>query len=58
MGMNVADDGRILALQSGTARPGRLANGGVYLVEPSVLNAFRQEGEKILLRRRPPSLPP
>lgn len=34
MGMRLADDGRIRALQSGT---GQLANGGAYLVEPDVL---------------------
>lgn len=45
MGMEVAGDGRILSLQSGTARPGRLANGGSYLMEPSALSAF-QQGEK------------
>lgn len=38
MGMEVAQDGRIMSLRSGTGgRPGMLANGGVYLVEPSVL---------------------
>lgn len=38
MGMQVAPDGRIEALRSGTAgQPGLLANGGVYLVEPETL---------------------
>jgi len=46
MGMEVADNGRILSLQSGTARPSRLANGGAYLVEPSVLNSFDKEADK------------
>jgi len=48
MGMDVAKGGRILALESGTAQPGRLANGGAYLVEPSVLNHFKQEVGKRL----------
>jgi len=46
MGMDVADDGRILSLQSGAARPGRLVNGGAYLVEPSVLEGFEKETGK------------
>lgn len=37
MGMDLAPDGRITALKSGTGKPGRLANGGVYLVNPEVL---------------------
>jgi len=44
--MEVADDGRILSLQSGTARPVRLANGGAYLMEPLALSAFQQGEEK------------
>jgi len=48
MGIEVADDGHLLLLQSGTARPGRLANGGAYLVEPSVLSAFQPGREKKL----------
>jgi len=39
MGMGIDDEGHITALKSGTAEPGRLANGGVYLVDPSVLRA-------------------
>jgi len=46
MGMEVANDGRILSLQSDAARPGRLANGGVYLVESSVLKGFEKETGK------------
>lgn len=34
MGMGIGADGAITALQSGTGQPGRLANGGVYLVNP------------------------
>lgn len=37
MGMIVNSDGEILSLKSGTGEPGRLANGGVYLINPSVL---------------------
>ncbi len=40
MGMQVAQDGRIESLRSGTAgKPGLLANGGVYLVEPRTISA-------------------
>lgn len=50
MGMEVLDDGRVFSLQSGTAKPGRLANGGVYLVEPSVLKQFHHQiGKKLSL---------
>lgn len=37
MGMDVKPDGEIVSLKSGTGEPGRLANGGVYLINPSVL---------------------
>lgn len=40
MGMGVADDGRITALKSGSAQPGRLANGGVYLLQPQALRGL------------------
>ena len=36
MGMQVKADGEIALLRSGTGEPGHLANGGVYLVNPSV----------------------
>lgn len=36
MGMDVKADGEIVSLKSGTGEPGRLANGGVYLINPSV----------------------
>jgi D-glycero-alpha-D-manno-heptose 1-phosphate guanylyltransferase len=39
MGMEVDENGRITALKSGTGQPGRLANGGVYLVNPDVLRS-------------------
>ena len=38
MGMEMAVDGRILTLKSGTDQLSRLANGGVYLLNPSVLS--------------------
>ena len=34
MGIDLAPDGRIQSLKSGTGRPGRLANGGVYVIHP------------------------
>lgn len=37
LGMGIAGDGRITALKAGTGEPNRLANGGVYLVEPDLL---------------------
>lgn len=46
MGLEVADDGRIHRLRSDTAQPGRLANGGAYLVEPSVLHGFPKKADK------------
>lgn len=51
MGMRVADDGRIESLRpSGADRPGRLANGGVYLVEPAILqNCAYKAGDKASL---------
>jgi len=37
MGMDIAADGRITSLKSGTGKSDRLANGGVYLVNPEAL---------------------
>lgn len=37
MGIEVKSDGEIVSLKSGIGEQGRLANGGVYLVNPSVL---------------------
>jgi D-glycero-alpha-D-manno-heptose 1-phosphate guanylyltransferase len=37
MGMDVSPQGQITSLKSGTVRPGRLANGGVYWVQPCAL---------------------
>lgn len=50
MGIEVGADGRIRSLKSGTAQPGRLANGGVYLVGPHVLEKCRwKAGDKASL---------
>lgn len=38
MGMAVSSKGQITSLTSGTGRPGRLANGGVYWVHPRALH--------------------
>ncbi len=40
MGMGVVADGRIISLKSESGEPGQLANGGVYLINPSVLKQF------------------
>lgn len=37
MRVDMKADGEIVSLKSGTGEPGRLANGGVYLLDPSVL---------------------
>lgn len=50
MGMDVADDGRIRELRSGRGEVGALANGGVYLVEPSLVRgAGFAPGDKLSL---------
>jgi len=41
MGIEVSDSGRVNSLKSNMTRSGRLANGGVYLLEPSVLDKFQ-----------------
>lgn len=38
MGMELTGDGKIVSLKSGTEQIGRLANGGVYVLNPSILN--------------------
>ena len=50
MGMGVSPKGAITSLRSETTFPGRMANGGVYLIKPGALSriAFRS-GEKISL---------
>jgi D-glycero-alpha-D-manno-heptose 1-phosphate guanylyltransferase len=50
MGIEVKSDGKIGSLQSGTGEQSRLANGGVYLVNPSVLaNKAFAPGSKLSL---------
>jgi len=39
MGMEVDADGRVTALKSASATPGKTVNGGVYLAEPAALAA-------------------
>ena len=43
MGVNLADDGKILSLQSEGNKLTLLANGGVYLVNPSVLKRLNDK---------------
>ena len=40
MGMGVSSQGQITSLQTGATFPGRLANGGVYLIQPKVLSGI------------------
>lgn len=50
MGMDVSPEGKIVSLQSGTGQPGRLANGGVYWVNPRTLPRERfAPGDKVSL---------
>ena len=50
MGMDVREDGRITSLKSGTDQLGRLANGGIYLLQPAVLkNSGFVPGDKVSL---------
>lgn len=50
MGMDVSPQGRIASLKSGTGRPGRLANGGVYWVNPrALLGGKFSPGDKVSL---------
>jgi D-glycero-alpha-D-manno-heptose 1-phosphate guanylyltransferase len=50
MGINLSSNGEIISLKSGTSQPGRLANGGVYWVNPQALtNCKFAPGEKVSL---------
>ena len=50
MGLDVSKDGEILSFQSGLSHSNHLANGGVYLMNPSVLDRLDcQAGSKISL---------
>ena len=50
MGMDISPQGEITSLKSGTGQPGRLANGGVYWVNPRALSGNKfSPGEKVSL---------
>lgn len=50
MGVDVSPNGEILLLKSGSEESSRLANGGVYLIEPSVLDSLTfKAGDKASL---------
>jgi D-glycero-alpha-D-manno-heptose 1-phosphate guanylyltransferase len=50
MGIDLNDDGEIASLKSATIKPGRLANGGVYLVNPSTVKKTKfAPGHKLSL---------
>lgn len=52
MGLDVAPGGRIRSLSSDASRPGRLANGGVYLIEsPALLRDKFVPGDKASLEQ-------
>jgi D-glycero-alpha-D-manno-heptose 1-phosphate guanylyltransferase len=50
MGLDISPQGQITSLKSGTGRPGRLANGGVYWVNPRALLSDKfSPGDKVSL---------
>lgn len=50
MGVDLAEDDRIRSLRSGAGAPGRLANGGVYMIRPQALAALGfAAGERLSL---------
>ena len=50
MGIDISPQGQIISLKSGTSQPGRLANGGVYWVNPRALIRERfSPGDKVSL---------
>lgn len=50
MGMDVSPQGAITSLKSGSGQPGRLANGGVYWVNPGALLSKKvSPGDKVSL---------
>jgi D-glycero-alpha-D-manno-heptose 1-phosphate guanylyltransferase len=50
MGMDISPQGKIVSLKSGTGQPDRLANGGVYWVNPRALLSGRfLPGDKVSL---------
>jgi len=46
MAVDIANDGRIVALNAGTAKAGQLANGGAYLVQRPALRALGWDAGK------------
>lgn len=50
MGLDISPQGQITSLKSGTGQPGRLANGGVYWVNPrALINQTYSPGDKVSL---------
>ncbi|MDO8788876.1 MAG: sugar phosphate nucleotidyltransferase [Sulfuritalea sp.] len=49
MGMDITAQGKIQSLNSGAGRPGRLANGGAYLVNPRALGGKYSSGDRVSL---------
>lgn len=50
MGLDISPQGQIVSLKSGTGQPGRLANGGVYWVNPRALLSEKfSPGDKVSL---------
>lgn len=50
MGLDISPQGQIVSLKSGMGRLGRLANGGVYWVNPRALTSERfSPGDKVSL---------
>lgn len=50
MGMSISPEGKIVSLKSGAEYPGRMVNGGVYLVHPrALLDIELQQGTKVSL---------
>jgi len=46
MGIDLSSSGRVSSLHSNMTLPDRLANGGVYLLEPSVLKSYEHSKNK------------
>ena len=50
MGLDISPSGQITSLKSGTGQPGRLANGGVYWVNPrALISETYSPGDKVSL---------
>jgi len=48
MGMDISNNGAVSALQSSMIQPGRLANGGVYLLSASILSHYQNNIKGII----------